>query len=253
MNISPRCMALGLVFASGLAVSGTAASSVLYSNGFETDTAGWLANTSRVGSGTGGVVSADGSFHAEVTAGAFTRWGGYNFGAGDAVATAFQEYWTTLDIYLDVDAGLGNDRRFDFTSAINNAAGSHLRDFAFNVGFYDDDGGPGANTDRFVISASNNTGRSNSFPKNPGRDPIAIDTTGWYTFQHHFYDNAGARSYGACHRQRAPIASTSSRPPPPYSTSVGAIPIHSNSAPPASSPSGSPYTASMRTPITRPR
>ncbi len=40
-----------------------------------------------------------------------------------------------------------------------------------------------------MFSASNNTGRANSFPKNPGRDPIAISAAGWYTFQHHFYNN----------------------------------------------------------------
>lgn len=191
MQISPRRMGLGLVLAAGLAASGTAASSVLYSNGFETDTTDWSAGATRVASGFNGIPSADGSFHAEAAAGAFTRWGGYNFGAGNAVATAFQEYWTTLDIYLDVGASLANDTRFDFTSAINNAAGTHLRDFAFNVGFYDDATGPGAGTDRFVISASNNTGRGDSDPKNVARAPIAIDATGWYTFQHHFYDNAG--------------------------------------------------------------
>jgi hypothetical protein len=41
-----------------------------------------------------------------------------------------------------------------------------------------------------VISASNNATRSGAYPKNPGRDPFAITTTGWYTFEHHFY-NAG--------------------------------------------------------------
>lgn len=88
--------------------------------------------------------------------------------------------------------GIGtNDTRFDFTSAINNPLGDHLRDFAFNAGFYNDATGPGAGTDRFVISASNNTGRSNSYPKNPGRDPFVIDTTGWYTFTHDFFDNGG--------------------------------------------------------------
>jgi hypothetical protein len=37
-----------------------------------------------------------------------------------------------------------------------------------------------------VISASNNTGRDSSFPKNPGRDPFPIYTEGWYTFEHRF-------------------------------------------------------------------
>ena len=58
----------------------------------------------------------------------------------------------------------------------------------FNGGYYNDAGGPGAGP-RFVFSASNTSGRANSFPKNPGRDPIAITAAGWYTFQHEFYDS----------------------------------------------------------------
>jgi hypothetical protein len=54
-----------------------------------------------------------------------------------------------------------------------------------------DNTAPGAGTNRFIVSASNNTGRGNSFPSNPGRDPIAITQPGWYTLQHHFYNNAG--------------------------------------------------------------
>jgi hypothetical protein len=170
----------------------TASAATLYSNGFETDIAGWSTPT-RVASGTGGVTSASGAFHATTAAGAgdFTRWGGYNFGAGNAVPTAFQDFTTSLDIYLDVDAAWANDTRFDFSSAINNAGGTFLRDFIFNAGFYTDGTGPGANTNRFVISASNNSQPGSAYAKNPARDPIAISTTGWYTFEHHFYDNAG--------------------------------------------------------------
>jgi hypothetical protein len=167
----------------------------LFFNGFETDTYGWF-GANRVPSGTNGIASSTGSYHATygtapnyTTFGATTTPNGYNFGVGNGAAVAFQEYWTSIDIYLDVDAGWSNDTRFDFTSAINNSSGGHRRDFAFNAGFYSDNFGPGAGTNRFVISASNNTGRSNSYPKNPDRDPIAIDTTGWYTFEHHFYEN----------------------------------------------------------------
>lgn len=162
----------------------------LYSNGFEVDTTDW-ASTSRVATGTNGITSASGSFHGEALEGAFTRWGGYNFGAGNAVPTAFLEYTTSVDIFLDVAGGWANNTRFDFSSAINNAAGTHLRDFIFNAGFYNDATGPGANTDRFVISASNTAQPGSAFAKNPARDPIAIATAGWYTFEHHFYNNAG--------------------------------------------------------------
>lgn len=174
------------------------AGTVLYSNGFETDTAGWTAfgggfNATRVPSGTNGITSAAGLFHAESSAsGSAGNWGGYNYGAGDAVPTAFIEYVTSVDIYLDVsNPTWANNTRFDFSSAINNSLGTHRRDFVFNAGFYDDATGPGAGTDRFIISASNNSQPGSAFAKNPDKDPIAITTTGWYTFEHHFYDNAG--------------------------------------------------------------
>ena len=166
--------------------------STLFSNGYESDITGWETPT-RVASGTNGIASATGGFHATTAAGSgdFTRWGGYNYGAGNAVPTVFQEYTTSVDINLNVDDGCGNNTRFDFTSAINNSAGTHLSDFIFNGGFYNDATGPGADTNRFVFSASYNSQPGSAFAKNPGFDPIAILTTGWYTFEHHFYDNVG--------------------------------------------------------------
>ena len=166
---------------------------VIYSNGFETDDAGWF-TVDRVASGTGGVTSAAGGFHAQATDGDYTRWGGYSFSpaGGNLPNVPFQEYYTSIDIYLDVNGGWTNDTRFDFSSAINRYSnGAHLRDFIFNAGFYNDATGPGASTNRFVISASNNSQPGGAFAKNPGRDPIAIGSSGWYTFEHHFYDNAG--------------------------------------------------------------
>jgi nitrous oxidase accessory protein NosD len=171
----------------------TSASAQTYFNGFETDIAGWVTPT-RVPSGTGGITSRTGAFHATTAAGAgdFTRWGGYNYGAGNAVPTVFREYATSVDIYLNVGGGWANNTRFDFDSAINDSSGNFLSDFIFNAGFYNDtDGSPGSGTSRFVISASYNSQPGSAFAKNPGFDPIAISTTGWYTFQHHFYDNAG--------------------------------------------------------------
>ncbi|MBI3465480.1 MAG: PEP-CTERM sorting domain-containing protein [Planctomycetes bacterium] len=190
-----RYAAMALLLGTLLGVN-PASAGVVYSNGFESDTAGWDAfggafNATRVPSGTNGITSASGGFHAQNSAtGSAGNWGGYNFGAG-SVPTVFQEYWTSLDIYLDVDGGWANDTRFDFSSAISNSAGTHRRDFIFNAGFYNDATGTGAGTDRFVISASNNSQPGSAFAKNPGKDPIAISTSGWYTFEHHFYDNAG--------------------------------------------------------------
>ncbi len=154
-----------------------------YENGFEdaedvgtTDQA--MFNVAPVATGTDGITSAAGGNHAVATAGsgAFTRFGGYSS------TFPADGYTTSADIYLDTAASTGgNDVRFDWSSAINKPDGTHRRDFAFNVGT-DGTGG-------FVMSASNNTGRANSYPNNPGRSPITITTSGWYTFKHHFQNN----------------------------------------------------------------
>jgi hypothetical protein len=175
-----------------------AAGAVIYSNGFENDLTDWDAfggifNATRVASGTHGIVSAAGGFHAENSpCGAASRWGGYNFGAGNAVPTVFQDYTTSVAIYLDVTGGWTNNTRFDFDSAINNAAGTFQRDFIFNAGFFDDaDGSPGSGTARFVISASHTGQPGCTCAKNPANAPIAIATAGWFTFEHHFHSRAG--------------------------------------------------------------
>lgn len=151
-----------------------------YFNGFETDTAGWSASTTRVPSGTAGISSAAGSWHAQVTT-SNTNWGGYTdtFPVGG--------YTTSVDIYLDTNCS-ANDRRFDWTSAVSTPANTHRRDFVFNGGCYNDTDATGSGN-RFVFSASNGATRSSAYPKNPAREPIAITLSGWYTFQHRFYDN----------------------------------------------------------------
>ncbi len=169
-----------------------------YFNGFETSIGpdNW-AGSSRVSSGTNGVTSATGGWHAEIplNASLFTRFG--HMGGGSYNFTfPTCGYRTSLDIYLDVNDGGANDRRFDYSSSVNGpvdmSPNSNIRrDFVFNIGFYNDNNGPGANTNRFVISASNNATRSSAFPKNPGRFPQVISTTGWYTFEHSFRNNGG--------------------------------------------------------------
>lgn len=153
-----------------------------YFQGFEIDTFDWTGVT-QVASGTNGVTSAAGAFHAEVASDAFTRFGGYEstFPAGG--------YTTSIDVYLNVGAGNANDTRFDWDSSINDSTGAGRRDFIFNGGFYNDNDATGSGP-RFVISASNNSSPGSAYPKNPGRDPFTIITTGWYTFEHHFR-NAG--------------------------------------------------------------
>jgi len=99
-------------------------------------------------------------------------------------------FFTSADIYLDLGGAFSNDTRFDFDSAASQLDGNFRRDFVFNAGFYNNTDATGSGA-RFVVSASNNAGRSGAFPENPGRDPFAITQSGWYTFQHYFHNVAG--------------------------------------------------------------
>jgi hypothetical protein len=163
----------------------SAATPTPFFQGFETDTSGWFGTIARVPSGTNGIASASGDHHAEA-GDAYTRFNGYTneFPAGG--------YTTGVDVWLDPASGAANDTRFDWTVASSDTATppQHRRDFAFNAGYYDDSDATGSGP-RFVISASNTTGRANSFPKNPGRDPFAVTDAGWYTLQHTFRDDGG--------------------------------------------------------------
>lgn len=155
--------------------------SAQYTQGFETDNTWGDPGTdpTRVPSGTNGITSKTGAFHAEASAGDFTRWGGYS------PAFPANGFTTSVDIYLDVNGAYANDTRFDYTSAVSNPAGAHRRDFIFHGGFYNDGIAPGTGN-RFVVSASNNAPGD---PRNPARAPFAISSSGWYTFKHRFYNN----------------------------------------------------------------
>jgi hypothetical protein len=180
---------LTAVFLLGVPPVFAAAPPAPFFNGFETNIEGWDAfspafHPTRVPSGTNGVTSRTGAFHATAAQsnGSATNWGGYS---ATFPASGFK---TRVGVYLDPANCPANDTRFDWTSAINNTSGAHRRDFAFNAGCYTDTDATGSGP-RFVFSASNNTGRGNSFPKNPGRDPFAITATGWYVLEHDFQDN----------------------------------------------------------------
>ena len=129
----------------------------------------------RVPSGTNGIISADGSNHAEVTGPVFTRWGGYSS------TFPTNGYDTKLDVYLDMALADGSDLRFDFSSAISDPAGNHRRDFIIHLGT--NLAAPG----QWLVSASNN---SPGWPGNPARSPADITETGWYTIEHSFRKNS---------------------------------------------------------------
>ena len=134
-------MKMWLVIA-GIILAAVTVTFAAYFQSFETDTSGWF-DATRVSTGTHGVPSKSGAFHAEnlnPKGQPFTRWGGYSqtFPPGG--------YTTSVDIYLDIAPPYmsgavmpyANDTRFDWTSAISTPACGHRRDFVFNAGFYTD-------------------------------------------------------------------------------------------------------------------
>lgn len=58
----------------------------------------------------------------------------------------------------------------------------HRRDYIFSVGI---------TADGFVMTASNN---APGWPTNPARNPVEIETSGWYTFKHTFMNVEGVLS-----------------------------------------------------------
>jgi uncharacterized repeat protein (TIGR01451 family) len=186
-----RTLSIAVVFA--MALVGTSLFSLgalaapapyAYSNGFENvnDTSPPAPNTSteavigatRTASGTAGITAASGAWYGQAAtdSGAFTRLGGYSstFPTGG--------YTTSVNIYLDMAAAATPDLRFDWDSAISTPSGTFRRDFVFNAG---------TNGIGFVIAGSNNAGRSGANPF-VAADQFLVTTTGWYTFEHTFYD-----------------------------------------------------------------
>lgn len=158
----------------------------IYLQSFEENTDGWDpfdgGEITRVASGTNGVPSSAGDYHAilglfhryDEGTSIFSRWGGY-----EDVFPA-NGYVTEVDIYLDMAEADGTAKQVDFSSAISTPEGSHRRDFIFSVGTV-------AGESHWSATASNN---SVGNPVNPARAPLTISETGWYTFRSTF-ENVG--------------------------------------------------------------
>ena len=171
----------------------TVAGMELYAQGFEVDRADWYdwggGSLSRVSSGGGAsnYPSSSGSWHAEVSEGPYTDFGGYR--------STFPTpgYTASIDIYLDPFAATATENGivFDYTVASSQQDGSHLRDFVFNMGLY-----PGTASGEFGFWAatSNAAGRSNVWQPiwaTPGDGVHITSEAGWFTFTHFFRDNGG--------------------------------------------------------------
>ena len=75
--------------------------------------------------------------------------------------------------------------RFNYSSAVSNAAGGYLRDFGFNVATGPDPNGRLTCTG-WIATAGTNVNRTGASPYNPAFTPQCIPNPGWYTFKHTF-------------------------------------------------------------------
>ncbi|GAA4226544.1 Ca2+-binding RTX toxin-like protein [Sagittula marina] len=151
-----------------------------FTEGFETGTAGFVTPDgygalTMVASGTNGIDAADGGSYAQVEqtgSGPFTRFDGYrtNFDGGFA---------TQAKIYLDPSWADGEG--FDWSVAANGTDGAHQRDFIFHVT-------KDADTGTVLVGANNNSNYDPVLNLETGNH-VSIDTAGWYTFEHNFYEN----------------------------------------------------------------
>jgi hypothetical protein len=177
----------GAVVASAALVSAASASDV-YTQGFETDTAGWFdsgngwsGGVQRVLSGTGGIASASGTHHAIFTqsngsgglSAGFTRFDGYR-------SSWTGGYTASVDVYLDT--GMASGEGFDYSvAATNSSTNGHLRDFIFHVA-------KDISTGQLLVGGSNNT----NFDPRQDLDTLsnfyAVTASGWYTLEHVFRD-----------------------------------------------------------------
>jgi hypothetical protein len=144
-------------------------------NGFETDTSGWfdyVGSITRVPSGTNGVSSAEGNWHAEVVVGpsngngVFTRFGGYSsvFPTGG--------FSQIVDVYIDPAMGnIGEGWALD--NALNG-----------NDNVWEEAGGVGAAkaTDGNWWLVADGDGAGYLGP-NTGGVGLMISVAGWYTVQ----------------------------------------------------------------------
>ncbi len=171
----------GISFCASVVVlsAGIASADQVFFQGFETDTSDWFTNPSavtRVASGSGGISSATGSFHAVVDSavgGAFTRFDGYrtSFGSG---------FTAELAVYLDT--GMSAGEGFDWSVAATGQDGAHQRDFIFHVA-------KDTSTGKLLVAGDNNTNSATREDLDTLSNFYEVTSSGWYTLQSMFYDN----------------------------------------------------------------
>lgn len=152
-----------------------AATSAVWDQDFSTNTDGWFGSITVSGFGTA-LVEGDSA--------PFSRFDGYR--------DVWPGTWIAeIDVYLDPSWSAGEG--FDYTVAANGSDGNHQRDYIFHVGVVENYGPIVGSA--LLVNGSNNT----DFYANPYKlvndndgDYFVVDTAGWYTLQHVFYDDGGA-------------------------------------------------------------
>jgi hypothetical protein len=204
------------------AVAATSASAAPYSNGFETDTAGWCDLTAQgffpcdgvdraaiarepsgytnAGGYADGIASAGGNYHARfgrpsncITSqagggpvnrcrGPYTDWSNTDY------AWPSGGFTTQVDVYLDTAYAAAHPDCYSCNDSRFDWT-SEISDPSgdFVRDFVFNFGTDLSGQSQWIVSASQNAGRDSTFPENPGKEPQAITQSGWYTLKHHFF------------------------------------------------------------------
>ncbi|WP_210394701.1 PEP-CTERM sorting domain-containing protein [Motiliproteus sediminis] len=155
----------------------------VFDQGFETDTAGMIGNFNRTASGTDGLTSFEGGFHAVATGGyddnndyqyAYTRFDGYRDSfPGD--------YSASVAIFLDTSWAAGSG--FDYSVASNGTDGNHQRDFIFHVT-------QDSSSGQLLVGGNNNSNFAPIENLEAGNH-FVVENSGWYLFEHLFRNDGG--------------------------------------------------------------
>lgn len=172
-------LTLGIIFT----LSGIAQADVVFNQGFETGTAGFSSGgdyggIQRVSSGTNGMTSAAGGYHAIVTD---TSAGPYTFFDGSR-GTWPGSYFSQIDVYLDTSWADGSG--FEWSVASYGSDGNHQRDFIFHIA-------KDTSSGSLYVGGSNNS----NFSVRQDLENInsyQVSESGWYTFQHLFREQSGS-------------------------------------------------------------
>ena len=144
------------------------------------ENSGWSGSITVMNDGDGGLNTPDGGNYAVIAqtdadgglTGPFTRFDSYRSDFADG-------YSASTTIYLDMGMAVGEG--FDWSVAASTQSGGHLRDFVFHV---TKDGDTGT----ILVGASNNTNFDPILNLETGNH-ASISSSGWFTFEHRFYEN----------------------------------------------------------------